>query len=171
MYKLKRIILEYFICLPGLGRFKCHFYKRLGVNFEGKVKELDFKVISKYENIYLGKNVEIRHGSVLTAYDKIKIGKNSAIAYQVLILTSATPGGPHNSLFKIYGRIKKPVTIGQNCWIGAKSIIFPGVKIGDYCVVAAGSVVTKNIPDFSVVGGVPAKILKKLNPEDLIKTQ
>lgn len=167
MKKLKRIILEYLINTPGLGRFKKYFYKKLGVNIKGRLFEVDFRVISKYENIHLGNNVEIRAGSMLTAYDKIEIGENTAIAYQVLILTSATPGGPHNSLFNIYKRKKKPVKIGHDCWVGAKAVIFPGVKIGNYCVVAAGAVVTRDVPDYCVVGGVPAKVIKRLNPKDL----
>lgn len=51
---------------------------------------------------------------------------------------------------------------------GARSTIFPGVTIGNYCVVAAGSVVTKDVPDFSVVAGVPAKVVKKIDPSNIL---
>lgn len=54
------------------------------------------------------------------------------------------------------------VTIGNDCWIGANAVILPGVTIGEHCVVAAGAVVTKDVPPYSLVGGVPAKILKSL---------
>lgn len=57
----------------------------------------------------------------------------------------------------------KPVIIGDDVWIGANAVILPGVTIGRHCVVAAGAVVTKDVPDHSVVGGVPAKILKTLS--------
>lgn len=57
----------------------------------------------------------------------------------------------------------KPVDIGNDVWIGARVIIMPGVKIGNGVVIGAGAVVTKDIPDFAVVGGVPAKILKFRN--------
>ena len=56
----------------------------------------------------------------------------------------------------------KEVTIGNDVWIGANATILPGVTIGQHCVVAAGSVVTKDVPDYTVVGGVPARVLKKL---------
>ena len=56
----------------------------------------------------------------------------------------------------------KPVVIGDDVWIGANAVILPGVTIGRHCVVAAGAVVTKDVPDNSVVAGVPAKILKQL---------
>lgn len=144
------------------------FYSKLGVNFNGKCTiERNVTIVSKYDNIYLGNNVEIRTGSLLVAYDKIKIGDNTAIAYQVTILTSAVPGGPHNKLYNIYKRIKRPVVVGHDCWIGARTTIFPGVRIGNYCVVAAGCIVRDDVPDYSVVAGVPAKIVKKLNPLDL----
>lgn len=103
----------------------------------------------------------------MVAYDKISIGENTGIGYQALIMTSAVPKGPSNKLYNIYKRTLEPVNIGHDCWIGARATIFPGVTIGNYCVVAAGSVVTKNVPDYSVVAGVPAKVVKRLNPKDL----
>ena len=56
--------------------------------------------------------------------------------------------------------ISKPVTIGDGCWIGEKVCILPGVTIGKKCIVGAGSVVTKSIPNFSMAVGNPAKIIK-----------
>ena len=56
----------------------------------------------------------------------------------------------------------KPVMIGDDVWIGANAVILPGVTIGRHVVVAAGAVVTKDVPDYSVVGGVPAKVIKQL---------
>ncbi len=56
----------------------------------------------------------------------------------------------------------KPVVIGDDVWIGGNAVILPGVTIGKHCVVAAGAVVTKDVPDNSLVGGVPAKIIKKI---------
>ena len=54
----------------------------------------------------------------------------------------------------------EPITVGNDVWIGRRVIIMPGVNIGDGCVIGAGAVVTKDIPAYSVVGGVPAKIIK-----------
>ena len=58
--------------------------------------------------------------------------------------------------------IAKPVTIGNDVWIGANCTILPGVTIGNNVVVAAGAVVTKDVPDNCVAGGVPAKIIKEI---------
>ncbi len=63
----------------------------------------------------------------------------------------------------------RPVTIGDDVWIGANAVVLPGVSIGSHCVVAAGAVVTKDVPDGCVVGGVPAKVIKKIHgPKDII---
>ena len=56
----------------------------------------------------------------------------------------------------------KPVVIGDDVWIGANAVILPGVTIGNHCVVAAGAVVTKDVPDHALVGGVPAKTIKNI---------
>lgn len=58
------------------------------------------------------------------------------------------------------GSIVKKVCIGNDVWIGMRSIIMPGVKIGDGAVIGAGAIVTKDVPAFAIVGGVPAKVIK-----------
>ena len=60
------------------------------------------------------------------------------------------------------GVTTKPVIIGNDIWIGANAVLLPGVSIGDHSVVAAGAVVTKDVPPHSLVAGVPAKIIKKI---------
>ena len=59
------------------------------------------------------------------------------------------------------GTTRSSISIGENCWIGAKVTVLAGVNIGDNCVIAAGSVVTKDFPSNSVLAGVPARVLKK----------
>ena len=79
----------------------------------------------------------------------VNIDEGTYIAFGSVILT-------HD----MCSRIHKPVYIGKNCFIGANSLILPGVIIGNHCVVAAGAVVTKNIPNNCLVAGNPAKIIK-----------
>ena len=97
------------------------------------------------------------------AKDRIEIGCNSTLAYGATILTSANPNGPKNLLSKIYPKMHAPVIIGDNVWVGANAIILPGVTIGDYSVVAAGAVVTKDVPSGVLVAGNPAIIKKRLS--------
>ena len=83
---------------------------------------------------------------------KIEIGDCTSISPETAILTA-----DHNTQSKAFhGRIR-PVVIGNQVWIGTRATILPGVKIGDGAVVAAGAVVTKDVPNFVIVAGIPAK--------------
>jgi len=113
-------------------------------------------------HVRLADHARIVQGAFLLAQKDIYIGENTAVAYNVTILTSADPNSKWNQLAKIYPPYKKEVRIGSNCWIGANSIILPGISIGDNCVVAAGSVVTKDVPDNVMVAGNPAVIKKNI---------
>lgn len=118
-------------------------------------------IISSIKNLKLGGNVYIgSDGTKLHCEGGITIGYNTRIAGGCLIMSTN-----HNYMSKTeipYDRtqIQQAVEIGKNCWIGARSIICPGVKIDDGAVVAMGSVVTKSVPKGAVVGGNPARIIK-----------
>lgn len=99
---------------------------------------------------------------MLVASANIYIGKNSTLAYRTLLTTNANPNAPYNELSKVYPPIHKEIKIGDNVWIGAGVIILPGCNIGNNCVIAAGSVVNTDIPNNSMVAGIPAKIKKKI---------
>ncbi|MBE6056056.1 hypothetical protein FDB88_16830 [Clostridium sporogenes] len=66
-------------------------------------------------------------------------------------------------LFSYYKRKQAPVILQEGCWLGENSTILCGVTIGKCSIVAAGAVVTKDVPDYTIVGGVPAKIIKTIN--------
>ncbi|MBR5747458.1 MAG: hypothetical protein IKY01_01585 [Prevotella sp.] len=122
----------------------------------------DCKIVGSYSNIILHTHSEVNSGVFLLAKDIIEIGENSTLAYGATIITSANPNSPWNKLADIYPRMTAPVTIGDNVWIGSNAIILPGVKVGEMSVVAAGSVVTKDVPSGVLVAGNPAIIKKKL---------
>lgn len=86
----------------------------------------------------------------------IHIGALSCIGKDVYLLT-----GSHDIERSTFDLITKPITIGDGCWVATAATILPGVSIGDYSVVAAGSVVTRNVEGQSVVGGNPAKFIKR----------
>lgn len=118
-------------------------------------------------NIEIGDHVYIGPNGVYDGNGGIKIGSGTRIAYNVGIRTSN-----HNydsddltSIPYDFTNIFKPVLIGENVWIGANVSIIPGVIIGEGVVVGMGSVITKDIPPFSVVGGNPAKVIKQRNIE------
>jgi len=88
----------------------------------------------------------------------ITIEDNVLIAPKVSLLTEGHPIEPENR----HALIPKPIHIKKNAWIGAGATILQGVTIGENAVVASGAVVSKDVPDNTVVGGIPAKIIKTI---------
>ena len=109
-------------------------------------------------NIFLGENVHINRNAYLWAgsNSKIIIGDNF-VSGPGIFITSDNHGIKRNQLIREQDGVQKDVKIGADVWLGAYAIILPGVEIGDGAVVAAGSVVTKNVASYSIVAGVPAK--------------
>lgn len=109
------------------------------------------------KNITIGKNVFFNTGCSFQDRGGITIGDGSLVGMNVTIAT-LNHGLPLETRNITY---PSPVVIGKNVWIGSNATILPGVKIGDNSVVAAGAVVTKDVPENTVVAGVPAKAVKK----------
>ncbi len=111
------------------------------------------------ENIKIGNNVYINFNMVAMARGGVTIEDDVQIAANVQILTN------NHDPYERQVLTCKPVIIRQGSWIGAGATILPGVEIGRYAIVGAASVVTKDVPDYAVVAGNPAKVIKMLNPE------
>lgn len=109
-------------------------------------------------NIKIGKNVFINSGCCFQDQGGIEIGDNVLIGQQVVIATINHDLLPE----KRANMLPAPVKIGNNVWIGAHATILSGVTVGNGAVIAAGAVVTKDVPANTVVGGVPAKIIKQI---------
>lgn len=103
----------------------------------------------------LGERVAVGWFAELDARAGIKIGNDTNVSSHVKLIT-----GSHDVDDKKYTADFKPIEIGHHCWIGTGAIVLQGVKIGDGAVVAAGAVVTKDIPANEVWGGIPAKKIK-----------
>jgi acetyltransferase-like isoleucine patch superfamily enzyme len=113
------------------------------------------------KNIYAGIEVSPGYspGCYIQGIGKIYIGDYTQIAPNVGIISA------NHDLYDNRKHIPSSVYIGQYCWIGMGAIILPGVVLGDYTIVGAGSIVTKSFPDgYCVIGGNPAKLIKKLSP-------
>ena len=115
-------------------------------------------------HIEVGENFFANYNCMIIDVAKVRIGANCFMAPNVAIYTAGHPVHPdtRNSMFE-YG---KEVTIGDNVWIGGNTVVCPGVHIGNNVVIGAGSVVTKDIPDWSVAAGKPCRVLRKITEED-----
>lgn len=147
--------------LPCFKGFRTSIYRWMGAKMD-KSSRISGTIIGDVQNIEMHAHSEINSGCFIVAKAPVVIGENSTLAYQVSLFTSAYPNGPWNRLSEIYPKVREQIIIGHDVWIGARSIILPGVHIGDYSVIAAGSVVTSDIPSGVLAAGVPAKVKKKL---------
>lgn len=112
--------------------------------------------------VTFGKNIFINHSAILSSSGGIEFGDNVMVAPGLKIATINHDMYDRHVTYT-YGK----VTVKENAWIGMGVTICPGVTIGKYAVVAAGAVVTKDVPDYAVVGGVPAKVIKILDPTQM----
>lgn len=132
--------------------------KTIGIRNKGNIfVDYGFDVLNS-RNITFGKNVSLGHYNRIWAFSKVTIGDYVQTALGLTIIA----GSHENGTFE--PKKNQEVIIGSGCWIGANVTIVGGVKVGKGCIVGAGALVNKDIPEFSIVGGVPARIIKKRVP-------
>lgn len=112
------------------------------------------------KHITIGKNVFINFDCIFLALGGIAIEDDVLIGPKVSLITESHPLNPEERK----GLAAKPIRIKKKAWIGANAVILPGVTIGENAVVAAGAVVSKDVPDNTVVGGIPARFIKNVQP-------
>ena len=110
----------------------------------------------------VGSNTSIGEFSSIVAFKNISIGKNVMIAPQCLITDGTHKFEKRDVLIRKQGNIYQDVIIEDDVWIGAGVKILPGVIIGEGAVIAANSVVTKDVPSYTLYGGIPAKKIKDI---------
>lgn len=116
------------------------------------------------KNTYVGENFYANTGVTILDGAKVTIGDNVFLAPYVGIYTAGHPVHPYPRNLGIEYNL--PVTIGDNVWIGAQSVINPGITIGSNVVIGSGSVVTKNIPSNVIAAGNPCKVIREITDED-----
>lgn len=115
-------------------------------------------------NFILAEDVFINYNAVCVGGGHVRVGKHARIGPNCHFYT------PNHPMDHVARREEKeyayPITIGEDCWLGGNVTLLPGVTIGDRCIVAAGSVVTRDVPDDCLVAGNPATIKRRLNRKD-----
>lgn len=110
------------------------------------------------ENIHIGKNVFVNHACTFMDRGGITVEDNVLIGPKVNLITTNHPINPSERR----ATISQPIVIKKGAWIGVGATILPGVTIGENSIVAAGAVVSKDVPDNTIVGGIPAKFIKSI---------
>lgn len=166
--RIKAILLEFELMLLRLiGHVPIHhlrrfFYRLVGIRIgKGSTVHM-WASFYNPSNIKIGKDTIIGEKAVLDGRDKLVIGDHVDIASEVMIYNAE-----HDINDVDFKAVSAPVQIEDYVFIGPRVIILPGVKIGKGAVVAAGAVVTSDIDDYQVVGGVPAKIISERKLKDL----
>ncbi len=156
--------LEDNVCLNALGKEALELGDNVKIGaYSRLIISTSFNDIGAY--IRIGDNVGLGEFAYLGGAGGLEIGADCIIGQYLSCHPENHNFGDSSKLIRHQGVNRKGIKIGRNCWIGAKVTILDGVRVGDNCVIAAGAVVTKSMPANSVIGGVPAKVLKKIEPE------
>jgi acetyltransferase-like isoleucine patch superfamily enzyme len=153
------IVIEEGVVIRDLVELRATRGSLLHISKNCKIDRFVRIIATNGHDILIGDNARIGIGSVLNGGESITVGKNCLISGYVYLQTSM-----HNHKLKKNiidsGYIYSPILIDDGCWLGAHSVIFPGVHLANRCVVGSNAVVNKNFCANSVVGGIPAKELK-----------
>lgn len=134
------------------------FYKKIYGLKMGKGSSIHLNCFINRFNVVIGKNTAINRRCYLDGRGGIKIGNNVSVSPEVHLITAQHEVNDPN--FKY---ITNSIELEDYVWIGTRAIILPGVTLGKGCVVASGAVVTKSFDEYSIIGGVPAKLISKRN--------
>lgn len=161
------------------GKEKCFKYNQLSPNDRAAQSEILKDLLEKMGketvitppfwcdygyNISVGDYFYSNHGMIITDGAKVTFGDNVFVAPNCCFTTAEHAIDPE--MRKAGVEIAKPITIGNNVWIGAGSVILAGVEIGDNTVIGAGSVVTRSIPENVVAVGVPCRVMREITEAD-----
>ena len=123
-------------------------------------------LIAGADNVSLGDRVSVNDGVIIQSCEGagISVGNDVTLSYGVKLITGGLVIGNDGAVRGYHEA--KPITLGDSAWIGAGAIILPGITVGRGAIVAAGSVVTRDVEPFTVVGGSPAKLIRRIHGKD-----
>lgn len=156
----KWVQLEDYVSVSGLSKSPVVFGDNVRIGaFSNVIASTSFNNLGEF--IRIGNNVGIGEYAYLGGGGGLTIGDDCIVGQYFSCHPENHCYKNNEELIRLQGVTRKGIVIGKNCWIGSKVTILDGVTVGDNCVIAAGAVVNKNMPDNSVIGGVPARVLKE----------
>lgn len=159
------LLFEYNSLRPSEAEKKTALLKKMFAEIgEGCYIETPFHANFGGAHVHFGKNIYANFNLTLVDDTHIYVGDNTMFGPNVTLATAGHPVLP--ALREKGYQFNIPIHIGKNCWIGAGSVILPGVTVGDGSVIGAGSVVTKDIPSGVVAVGNPCRVLRKIGDRD-----
>jgi acetyltransferase-like isoleucine patch superfamily enzyme len=167
--------LRYTLCRIRYPHFRVNFFyigkgSRLDIGPEAQVyfgrgvSMMPGFVGDFYGKVIMGDEVSFQHDCHVSAHGELTIGDYSIFGEWVSIHDENHVVTAGMEPIASRGFVVKPVTIGRNVWVGAKATILSGVTIGDNAVIGANAVVTRDVPAYTIVGGVPARVISEIKP-------
>lgn len=158
-YFVARII-HFFPDVPIVNIIKSRLMRARGAKIGKSLKLLEGIYIDRFHNITIEDDVSIASNVTIVAGGGVKIGARTMIGHGSKLITAGHKIPADRGSMRFSGAHFDKIDIESDVWIGTQVVILPGLKIGEGAIVAAGAVVTKDVKPFSVVGGVPAKLIK-----------
>jgi maltose O-acetyltransferase len=115
-----------------------------------------------YRNLIVGRECYFNVGCSLDLGETLTIGDRVSLGHGVMLLTTSHDPGP--AAHRAGAARSSPVSIGEGAWLGTRCVVLPGVQVGAGAIVGAGAVVNRDVPPHTVVAGVPAKVIRQLDP-------
>ena len=150
-------------------RLRSRLLSRLGATVGRNVRIHDTRFINLergFVNLRIADDVHVGTECLLDLTEVLSIGVGAVLGPRVCVLTHQDAGAHHDApLARVLGTFERPTTIGAGAFVGAGSIVLCGIEIGEHAVVAAGSVVTSDVPAGTVVAGVPARQVRSVHDD------
>ena len=152
--------------LQNTDRDRAHDILRALLSPESEVPGLHTPLNLEYgRNVTVGKGVFINFGATILAQAPVTLGDRVMIGPNCSLITVGHPVNDHEMRAEGW-EIAKPITVGDNTWFGANVTVLPGVTVGKNCVVGAGTLLTRDVPDNSLVLGSPGRVVRKLEDNE-----
>lgn len=160
IYKFIQLVYNYFISYIPSHNIR-NLYLRFFRSKIGKGSRIDMGCyLRSFNKLSIGDHTHINHGTIIQAFAPIKIGNNVSISLDCKLIA-----GGHDANSPFFEADHRPIIIEDYVWVGVGATILRGVKIGEGAIIAAGAVVTKDVPPYTIVGGIPAKYISKRNKD------